>query len=69
MLFRNFGQTHPRAPVANNLISVDVKWRAAYSSAFQFRSAHSGSNSLDDQTLLELGNSTHDHDDRSTERA
>lgn len=68
MLFRNFGQAHPRATVFDNGSPVDVERCSADSPAFQFRSTHSSSNSLDDQTLFEFGNGTHNHDDRSTKR-
>jgi hypothetical protein len=67
MLFGNFRQTHSRAAVANNLRSIDLERRTTYSSTFQFRSSHPGFDSFDDQTLLELGNRTHNHDDRSTQ--
>ena len=66
MFFRNFGQTHLRAAVSDNPRSIDAERRSAYSPAFQFRSAHSGPNSLDDQTFLELRNRTDYDYDRST---
>jgi hypothetical protein len=60
VLLRSFRQTHSRQAVSNNLYPVDVERRMAYSSPFQFRSTHSGSNALNDQASFELRYRSHD---------
>ncbi|MGC1829686.1 MAG: hypothetical protein WA663_04670, partial [Candidatus Acidiferrales bacterium] len=56
MFVRNFGQGHSRAAICNNQLPVDIERCPADSPAFQFRSAHSGSNPLDDQASFKLRN-------------
>jgi hypothetical protein len=55
--------------VCNNLCPVDIQRRTTDLPTFQFRSAHAGSNSLDDKTFFKLGNRTDNNDYRPAQWA
>jgi hypothetical protein len=44
----NAGQGHPSEAVSNDFFTVNVERRTTNSSAFQFRSTHTGANAFDD---------------------
>ena len=50
--------------ICKDSLTIDVKRRAADGPAFQTRSPHAGTHSLDDQASLQFGDDADDDDDR-----
>ena len=64
--FRQLGKTLPSLPATHDGGLVENDGSASDVSALEFRSAHAGKNSLDDQVAFQLGDDTYDHDDSPT---
>ncbi len=68
MLPGNLGQAQPGHSVADDFITIDIERCPADAAAFEFRTAHSGANALDNQRAFQVGDGGNDDDDSATKR-
>ena len=55
--------------IAQDGVGVDVEWRPAETTAFEFCPAHAGTDALDDQVAFEFGDGADDDHDGPAQRA
>lgn len=67
MSFCQFVQAHAAGTVSQDRFAIDLKRCTADPPAFQSGAPHTGTDTLDDQVALELGDGTDDDHDRSAE--
>jgi hypothetical protein len=60
---RQLAEALATLPVAQDGSAIEDECRAPDVAAFEFRAAHAGANSLDDQAALEFGDGADDHND------
>ena len=69
MKLGEFAQAHSAVTIPKNRLAIDLERLAADMASFEFRAAHAGSDTFDDQRPFQFGDRADDDDDGTAQRS